>query len=649
MSSVRRIAIVSNHSLNQGGGRENSIVQLAQAFAAQGLEPTVVAKPNLGRQPLQLDSTIPIHQTEQVNGLTARMLREERVDVAIYNSSRLAEVALPSLRLRRRQVLFIREVEEANHWTSDSIPSGIGLIANSHFVADRVLERIGRRPTVVHPLVDVARYRAARERSGERRYVTMINPIRIKGLHLACEVAAKLPHVPFLFVEGWAVSPSQIASRDQLLAELPNVTLAPWRADPEFYYAQTRLLLAPSLWEEGFGRVVVEANAAGIPVIARQTGGIPEALGSGGVLMAADATADDWAAEVAQAWEQEQHWQGLQRAALANADRFEDYNTTVVDRIVKAAEETRAGPAGSVPAPWPAMPKVSVVLTHHNRSEFVHQAIASAVAQTYPHVECIVVDDFSDEEHWQALQRTVAALGSSRVTLLRTPDNQGQIAAFYHGVAHAAGDFVAPLDPDDVYEPEFLSRMVDLHLTADPPVGIVGCEMSLINKAGRTLASFLQRNQRDRRTKGGPRVARLSPKTTGWLWCTTSSLLLRSEWVRHAMPAALPETKVDLDCYLAQALHLLGGTIFAGEVLAHRRLHGENVSLSDRIFADAQERNRPDFKTDLASLLELGVETLLASPLSDRLDRDTLVAHIPPLRLWDIDSRFRTAPWAASV
>ncbi len=45
------------------------------------------------------------------------------------------------------------------------------------------------------------------------------------------------------------------------------------------------MLIVPSVWQEGFGMVAVEAQAAGKPVIASHIGGLPESVGSGGILI----------------------------------------------------------------------------------------------------------------------------------------------------------------------------------------------------------------------------------------------------------------------------------------------------------------------------------------------------------------------------
>jgi glycosyltransferase involved in cell wall biosynthesis len=50
-------------------------------------------------------------------------------------------------------------------------------------------------------------------------------------------------------------------------------------------YARTRILMGPSIWPEPFGRIFVEAASNGIPSIASERGGIPEAVGKGGILI----------------------------------------------------------------------------------------------------------------------------------------------------------------------------------------------------------------------------------------------------------------------------------------------------------------------------------------------------------------------------
>lgn len=107
----------------------------------------------------------------------------------------------------------------------------------------------------------------------EQGYVTLINPSIIKGLPIFLALARALPHVPFAAVPTWATTRADI----EALEALPNVTLLSPRANVDELFQHVRVLLAPSLWGESFGQVVVEAMLRGIPVLAADAGGLPEA------------------------------------------------------------------------------------------------------------------------------------------------------------------------------------------------------------------------------------------------------------------------------------------------------------------------------------------------------------------------------------
>src|ERR1044071_1321273 len=97
----------------------------------------------------------------------------------------------------------------------------------------------------------------------------MITPVVKKGVDLAVEVARLLPHRRFLFVETWPLSSAARRELVSRLARVPNVTLRRSTPDMRSVYAGTALLLAPSQWEEAFGRVLLEAQLNGIPVVHR--------------------------------------------------------------------------------------------------------------------------------------------------------------------------------------------------------------------------------------------------------------------------------------------------------------------------------------------------------------------------------------------
>lgn len=64
--------------------------------------------------------------------------------------------------------------------------------------------------------------------------------------------------------------------------------------DMRAVYTRARTLLMPSLWEESYGRTVVEAQISGIPVVASKRGALPEVMGAGGLLVDAHAPISEW-------------------------------------------------------------------------------------------------------------------------------------------------------------------------------------------------------------------------------------------------------------------------------------------------------------------------------------------------------------------
>lgn len=114
-------------------------------------------------------------------------------------------------------------------------------------------------------------------------------------------------------------------------------------------------------------------------------------------------------------------------------------------------------------------PRVTVLMTLYNKGPYVEEAVQSVLAQTFRDFELLVVDDASTDDG----PERVKVVQDPRIRILESKVNGGRAAAANRGYAAAKGDYIAPLDADDVMLPERIAKQVDF-LDAHPEVCAVG-------------------------------------------------------------------------------------------------------------------------------------------------------------------------------
>ncbi len=128
-------------------------------------------------------------------------------------------------------------------------------------------------------------------------------------------------------------------------------------------------------------------------------------------------------------------------------------------------------------------PLVSAIVPYYRASRYVLEAVRSLLAQTYPRLELVLVNDGSFEERdW-----IVAEIGARMPVNVVTQMNQGLGAARNFGVLQSRGRYVFPLDADNVAEPEFVARCVEI-LERRPEVAYVTSWSRYIEDDGTPLA-----------------------------------------------------------------------------------------------------------------------------------------------------------------
>jgi surfactin synthase thioesterase subunit/glycosyltransferase involved in cell wall biosynthesis len=115
----------------------------------------------------------------------------------------------------------------------------------------------------------------------ENPYVTIVNPCAVKGISIFLGLADAMPDVRFAAVPSWGTTENDLAE----LRMRANITLLEHADNIDEILRLTRVLLTPSVWAEARARIVPEAMSRGIPVIASDLGGLPEAKMGVGYLL----------------------------------------------------------------------------------------------------------------------------------------------------------------------------------------------------------------------------------------------------------------------------------------------------------------------------------------------------------------------------
>src|SRR5437870_4317234 len=102
------------------------------------------------------------------------------------------------------------------------------------------------------------------------------------------------------------------------------------------------------------------------------------------------------------------------------------------------------------PASHP-LPLVSILVPSYNGAAYLREALDSILAQTYPNLEVILLDDASTDA-----TPTIAASYGDRIVYVRQPANLGIYDNVNVGIERARGTFIATYHADDIYLPEMV-------------------------------------------------------------------------------------------------------------------------------------------------------------------------------------------------
>lgn len=130
---------------------------------------------------------------------------------------------------------------------------------------------------------------------------------------------------------------------------------------------------------------------------------------------------------------------------------------------------------------------ISVVIPLYNKVRQIETTLQSVLGQTYTDFEVVVVDDGSTDGSAELVEK----LGDSRIRVVRQA-NAGVSAARNRGIAEAKGEYVALLDGDDLWKPEYLATQVAL-IDKYSECDIFAVNYEFRNASGNTYNTIINR------------------------------------------------------------------------------------------------------------------------------------------------------------
>lgn len=122
-------------------------------------------------------------------------------------------------------------------------------------------------------------------------------------------------------------------------------------------------------------------------------------------------------------------------------------------------------------------PKVSIIIPVYNGSNYLKEAIDSALNQTYHNIEVIVVNDGSDDGN---LTRKIAQSYDDKIVYFEK-ENGGVASALNLGIEKMTGEYFSWLSHDDIYLPDKILKEVEALVSLKNKKTVIGCNVDIVN------------------------------------------------------------------------------------------------------------------------------------------------------------------------
>lgn len=211
---------------------------------------------------------------------------------------------------------------------------------------------------------------------------------------------------------------------------------------------------------------------------------------------------------------------------------------------------------------------VSIVIVNYNYAAFVGEAIESALNQTYPHVQVVVVDDGSSD----GSRKIIEEYGDPVNAIFK--ENGGQASAWNVSLSTIRGDLTIFLDSDDVLLPETAGRVAAAYRN-NPRLAKIQYPMEVIDSTGERLGQMMPDEHITLRS--GDLRSELLTSPVDIERMAASGNAFPTSLLRKIMPVPERADRHGADWFLTLVPLLFGPVESLDQVGALYRVHGSNL------------------------------------------------------------------------
>lgn len=247
------------------------------------------------------------------------------------------------------------------------------------------------------------------------------------------------------------------------------------------------------------------------------------------------------------------------------------------------------------------LPLVSFIVVNYNYGRYLRQCVDSIFAQTYPAVECVVIDNNSTDESREVISDLKAKYANLEVVF--EDQNLGQSAACLDGYSKTRGHYVVFTDADDYYLETFAETHILVHLSLRDAPGFSSSDMlqqvngeivlgtifhggaklgdsalpPLKPNTPRDFSSALQQDCPFAIDLNSVPLRSVFPRELAWVWAPTSGSMYRRDALEMFIRTPKLRTlRCSTDAFFNFAINAFSGSVLIERPLAIYRIHGSN-------------------------------------------------------------------------